>query len=57
MKKAYRFDQMSETKRCACGNSIKKRFENSENHELCFKCYARSQKAKGHLMVANLKMK
>ena len=55
MKKSHKFDELSTTKICPCGRQIKKRFENNDNHPLCFDCYAKAQKAKGHVMKSNIK--
>jgi hypothetical protein len=55
MKKTHKYDEMSDFKFCACGKPIKKRFENDENHNKCFKCYSFGQYKRGHVMKSNLK--
>ena len=57
MKKSYAFNILSATKTCSCGKRIKKRFEDNNNHMLCFECYVKSQKLKGHVMSAHMRLR
>ena len=48
MTKSHPFNVMSETKKCPCGRSIKKRLE--KIFDWCFRCHVDRERARGHQM-------